>query len=110
MNLKTLLVQLSDCQAPQLMNDLDSFFRVRAHAFREYPKQHEEIRSKIDALSGQVPDKVKGLFFEIDETYGELMAAQNAAIYKQGFAECLQMVLSISDNQLIDLLKQRGDH
>lgn len=104
MNLKSLLTQLSsDSQGREVSVALNDFFRSRVCTFQVTPK--EVIRDRIDSLRGQVPEEVSDVFFEIDEAYGDLMAAQNIEIYKRGFSECLQLILSVSDNQILGDLK-----
>ncbi|MEB8615826.1 hypothetical protein P4G83_28750 [Bacillus cereus] len=100
MNLKGLLAKISDGQVISALND---FFYERAADF--HPT--EGIGDRIKELREKVPDELTDLFLELDEAYVDFMAAQNIEIYKKGFSECLQLILSTAATPLFE---QKGEN
>lgn len=84
--------------------DWDEFFYQRVADF--HPS--EEVFERIKTLREQVPDELTDLFLELDEAYVDFVAVQNTEVYKKGFTECLQLILSAAGIQLSD--NKGGEH
>ncbi|MED1948968.1 MULTISPECIES: hypothetical protein [Brevibacillus] len=104
MNLKGLLAQISDGQAMPSLND---FFYDRVEDYRPTSQKQEDIMDRIELLRAKIPDELMDIFLEIDEAYVDLMVATNMELYKKGFSECLQLVLSATAET--SLFERKGE-
>lgn len=102
MNLKGVLAKVSEGQMP----DLNDFFYDRVADFRPASEKEEAIMERINLLRQQIPDEITDVFLELDEAYVELMVATNMELYKKGFHECLQLILSAADKPSFE---QKGE-